>query len=153
MLHAQAPSYLGFDRNEYPGDGNLKTLHQTFSYTGGLAGVPPGAASNSWAGHRAAVESAGFGFLVLFNGRLYAQLKTVANATRLGRSDARAAVAAARRESFRPATIIFLDQEQGGRMLPEQKATSSPGSTASPRPDFAQASIVPESRRPTTETS
>jgi hypothetical protein len=59
---------------------------------------------------------------VLFNGRLYAQLKTVANATRLGQSDARAAVAAARREGFLRATIIFLDQEQGGRMLPEQKA-------------------------------
>ena len=59
---------------------------------------------------------------MLFNGRLYAQLKTVANATRLGQSDARAAAAAARREGFPRATIIFLDQEQGGRMLPEQKA-------------------------------
>ena len=59
---------------------------------------------------------------MLFNGRLYAELKTVANATRLGQSDARAAVASARREGFPRATIIFLDQEQGGRMLPEQKA-------------------------------
>ena len=119
---AQAPAYLGFDRNDYPGDANLKTLHQTFSYTGYWLNPPPGASSNSWAGHRAAVESAGFGFLVLFNGRLYAQLKTVANATRLGQSDAKAAVAAARREGFPRASIIFLDQEQGGRMLPEQKA-------------------------------
>jgi hypothetical protein len=78
--------------------------------------------SNSWVGHRAAVESEGFGFLLLFNGRLYAQLKTVANAKRLGQSDARAAAAAARREGFPRATIIFLDVEQGGRMLPEQKA-------------------------------
>ncbi len=85
--------YLGFDRNDYPGDANLKTLHQTFSYTGYWLNNPPGAGSNSWSGHRAAVESAGFGFLVLFNGRLYAQLKTVANATRLGKSDARAAAA------------------------------------------------------------
>ncbi len=59
---------------------------------------------------------------MLFNGRLYAHLKTVANATRLGRSDARVAAAAARREGFPRAIIIFLDQEQGGRMLPEQKA-------------------------------
>ena len=114
--------YLGFDRNDYPGDSNLKTLHQTFSYTGYWLNNPPGAGSNSWSGHRAAVESAGFGFLVLFNGRLYVQLKTVANATRLGKSDARTAAAAARREGFPRATIIFLDQEQGGRMLPEQKA-------------------------------
>jgi hypothetical protein len=117
-----AQTYLGLDRNDYPGDANLKTLHQTFSYTGYWLNNPPGASSNNWAGHRAAVESAGFGFLVLFNGRLYAQLKTRENSTRLGQSDARAAAAAARREGFPHTTIIFLDQEQGGRMLPEQKA-------------------------------
>jgi hypothetical protein len=122
LAAAQSAAYLGFDRNQYPGDANLKALHQTFSYTGYWLNHPPGASSNSWAGHRAAVESAGFGFLVLFNGRLYAQLKTVTDATRLGQSDARAAAAAARREGFPRATIIFLDQEQGGRMLPEQKA-------------------------------
>ncbi len=125
-LEAQA-TYLGFDRNTYPGDANLKTLHQTFSYTGYWLNHPPGEKTNTWAGHRAAVEAAGFGFLLLFNGRLYAELKsaelkTVANATRLGRSDAQAAVSAARREGFPARTIIFLDQEQGGRMLPEQKA-------------------------------
>jgi Domain of unknown function (DUF1906) len=59
---------------------------------------------------------------VLFNGRLYAELKTVARATKLGSSDAKAAAAAAHREGFPAQTIIFLDQEQGGRMLPEQKA-------------------------------
>ena len=119
---AQISSYLGFDRNEYPGDANLKTLRQTFSYAGYWLNNPPGASSNAWAGHRAAVESAGFGFLVLFNGRLYAQLKSVANAQRLGKSDAAAAAASARREGFPAQTIIFLDQEQGGRMLPDQKA-------------------------------
>jgi hypothetical protein len=120
-LEAQSP-YLGFDRNTYPGDANLKALHQTFSYTGYWLNNPPGERTNSWTGHRAAVESAGFGFLVLFNGRLYAELKSVAKATKLGNSDAQAAAAAARREGFPAHTIIFLDQEQGGRMLPEQKA-------------------------------
>ena len=120
-LHAQ-DTYLGFDRNDYPGDANLKLLHQTFAYTGYWLNNPPGASSNSWAGHRATVESAGFGFLVLFNGRLYAALKTVSNAKRLGLADAQNAAAAARREGFPAKTIIFLDQEQGGRMLPEQKA-------------------------------
>jgi Domain of unknown function (DUF1906) len=115
-------TYLGFDRNIYPGDANLRTLRQTFSYTGYWLNNPPGATSNSWAGHRAAVESAGFGFLVLFNGRLYAELKTVANAQRSGRADAIIAASSARRERFPRGTIIFLDQEQGGRMLPEQKA-------------------------------
>jgi hypothetical protein len=119
---AQGSTYLGFDRNEYPGDASLNTLHQTFAYTGYWLNNPPGASSNSWTGHRAALESAGLGFLVLFNGRLDAQLKSAANATRLGKSDARAAAASAGREGFPHAAIIFLDQEQGGRMLPEQKA-------------------------------
>jgi hypothetical protein len=122
ILQAQTSSYLGFDRNDYPGDANLAALRQTFSYTGYWLNNPPGENTNTWAGHWAEIESAGFGFLVLFNGRLYAQLKTVANATRLGQSDAKTAAAAARREGFPAATIIFLDQEQGGRMLPEQKA-------------------------------
>ena len=121
-LTAQSPTYLGFDRNTYPGDANLKALRQTFSYTGYWLNNPPGERTNTWAGHRAAVESAGFGFLVLFNGRLYGELKSVARANRVGASDAQAAAAAARREGFPAYTIIFLDQEQGGRMLPEQKA-------------------------------
>lgn len=121
LLQAQS-TYLGFDRNEYPGDDNLKTLKQTFSYTGYWLNNPPGAKSNTWAGHRTAVEAAGFGFLVLFNGRLDAELKNVANGTRLGQSDASKAAASARREGFPAHAIIFLDQEQGGRMLPEQKA-------------------------------
>jgi glycoside hydrolase-like protein len=121
-LSAQTTNYLGFDRNAYPGDAHLKALHQTFSYAGYWLNHPPGEKTNTWTGHRAAVESAGFGFLVLFNGRLYAELKSVPNATKLGNSDARAAVSAARREGFPAHTVIFLDQEQGGRMLPEQKA-------------------------------
>jgi hypothetical protein len=120
-LSAQT-TYLGFDRNDYPGDANLKALHQTFSYTGYWLNNPPGERANTWAGHRAGVQSAGFGFLVLFNGRLYAELKSIAKAKRVGNLDARAAVASARREGFPAKTIIFLDQEQGGRMLPEQKA-------------------------------
>jgi hypothetical protein len=122
VLSAGQNTYLGFDRNDYPGDANLKTLRQTFSYSGYWLNNPPGEKTNTWRTHRAAVESAGFGFLVLFNGRLYAELKSEANATRLGKSDAQAAVASAKREGFPAKTIIFLDQEQGGRMLPEQKA-------------------------------
>ncbi len=113
-------SYLGLDRNEYPGDNNLKELRKTFAFTGYWLSNPPGSKSNTWVGKRGKVEAAGFGFLVLFNGRLYRELK--ANAAALGGSDADAAIAAARREGFPAQTIIFLDQEQGGRLLPEQKA-------------------------------
>ena len=118
----QSTAYLGFDRNNYPGDETLAILHQSFSYTGYWLNQPPSARTNTWSGKRQKLQSAGFGFLVLFNGRLYNELKAVSNATKLGKTDAKAAVAATRREGFPAQTIIFLDQEQGGRMLPEQKA-------------------------------
>jgi hypothetical protein len=116
--HAQV-AYLGFDRNDYPGDANLKTLRQTFSYSGYWLNNPPGENSNTWIGKRPALEKAGFGFMVLFNGRLYKQLKH--NPAALAQADAQAAVAAAKREGFAAQTIIFLDIEEGGRMLLEQK--------------------------------
>lgn len=121
LAHSQT-SYLGFDRNAYPGDANLKTLRQTFSYTGFWLNHPPSTRTNTWSGKRQKLRAAGFGFLVLFNGRLYAELRNVARATSMGKSDARVSAAAAKREGFPRGTVIFLDQEQGGRMLPEQKA-------------------------------
>lgn len=117
---AQQSTYLGFDRNDYPGGANLPILRQSFAYAGYWLNNPPGAISNTWAGKRAALKSAGFGFLVLFNGRLYKDLKRSPES--LGHADANAAVEAARREGFPAHTIIFLDIEEGGRMLPEQKA-------------------------------
>lgn len=115
----QSTFYLGFDRNEYPGDENLKVLRQTFSYSGYWLNNPPGTKSNTWAGKREKLESAGFGFLVLFNGRLYKELKR--NPAALGQSDAQAAIASAQRDGFPSRTIIFIDIEEGGRMLAEQK--------------------------------
>jgi len=51
---------------------------------------------------------------------LYKELKRSAAA--IGQSDAHAAIAAATREGFPRSTVIFLDIEEGGRMLAEQKA-------------------------------
>jgi hypothetical protein len=121
-LDASPTAYLGFDRNLYPGDENLKLLRQTFSYAGFWLNHPPGEKTNTWTGKRGALESAGFGFLVLFNGRPSAGLKTVSTAGKLGKSDGQTAVAAAQHEGFPVGTVIFLDQEEGGRMLPEQRA-------------------------------
>jgi len=115
-------SLLGFDRNEYPGDQNLKDLRATFSYAGYWLNNPPGSNANTWTGKRGELQAAGFGFLVLFNGRLYRELGSVARASELGKGDAHRAVQAAKREGFPPHAIIFLDQEEGGRLLPEQKA-------------------------------
>jgi hypothetical protein len=117
-----ASTYLGFDRNDYPGDANMQLLRGTFAYTGFWLNHPPGEKINTWSGKRQLLQSAGFGFLLLFNGRLYVELKTVSNAAKLGKSDAQAAIVSARREGFPSGAIIFLDQEEGGRMLPEQKA-------------------------------
>jgi hypothetical protein len=119
-LTAAQSAYPGFDRNHYPGDANLKVLRQTFSYAGYWLNNPPGEKDNTWAGKRPALLSAGFGFLVLFNGRLDKELKH--NPAALAQADAQTAVASVRREGFPPHTIIFLDIEEGGRMLPEQKS-------------------------------
>jgi hypothetical protein len=119
---ATRAGYIGFDRNDYPGNANLKILRQTFSFSGYWLNHPPGSKTNSWIGKRKTLQDAGFGFLVLFNGRTYAGIKAAGDAAKLGRSDAAAAVAAARAEGFPLHTIIFLDQEQGGRLLPEQRA-------------------------------
>ena len=119
---AAAQTYLGFDRNDYPGDANLAALRKTFAYSGYWLNNPPGENHNSWRGKRQALQAAGFGFLVLFNGRTYAQIKAGGNAETLGKSDGEAAAQAARAEGFPAQTIIFVDQEEGGRMLPEQRA-------------------------------
>ena len=119
----KAPSrtYLGFDRNIYPGDAALSLLRQTFSYTGYWLNLPPGETLNTWQGKREVLTSSGFGFLVLFNGRLDRQLKSLSNSRTLGTHDASVAIEAAKKEGFPGGTIIFLDQEEGGRMLPEQR--------------------------------
>ena len=119
---ASRATYLGFDRNEYPGDENLAVLRRTFAYAGYWLNTPPGANRNTWAGRREVVEATGFGFLILFNGRLDAELKKAQDARALGQLDAAAAVVSAQREGFPARAIIFLDQEEGGRMLSEQRA-------------------------------
>jgi hypothetical protein len=119
---AAPAGYIGFDRNDYPSDSNLKILRRTFSYSGYWLNNPPGARANSWVGKRKTLQTAGFGFLVLFNGRTFAEIKAAGDAVKLGRSDAAAAVSAARAEGFPFQTVIFLDQEQGGRLLPDQRA-------------------------------
>lgn len=123
QIEPSAPNaYLGFDANDYPGDAALPLLRQTFAFAGYWLNDPPGAKLNSWAGHHAALAQRGFGFLVLFNGRLDRELHSVANARALGERDAHAASGAALREAFAPGIVIFLDQEEGGSMDAAQLA-------------------------------
>ncbi len=117
----EAQYSLGFDRNDYPGDQGLTALRKTFEWTGYWLNNPPGAKANSWAGKRDIVKAAGFGFAVLYNGRLYKELKGK-NPAQMGSRDGKDAAARANAEGFRARTLIFIDQEEGGRMLPEQRA-------------------------------
>ena len=119
-------SFVGFDANDYPGDALLPILRKQFSFTGYWLTNPPATDHNPWVGKRDILLRAGFGFLVLANGRLDKEIlqsqKSGKPAATLAREDAATAVAAARCEGFPPHTILFLDQEEGGRMLPEQAA-------------------------------
>jgi len=125
-VHETVRSYIGFDRNDYPGDENLVVLRRHFAFAGYWLNAPPGARQNPWQGKREVLRSHGFGFLVLFNGRLDDEIvktrKSGTDPPRLGQNDATAAIAAAQREHFPSGTILFLDQEEGGRLLPEQAA-------------------------------
>jgi hypothetical protein len=118
----QHPTYLGMDRNDYPGDTSMQLLRKTFAFTGYWLNNPPGTDRNAWKGKRAPLRAMGFGFLLLFNGREYKNLRASGDAAGVGSRDAAGAVQAATIDGFPKKAIIFLDQEQGGRMLPEQRA-------------------------------
>ncbi len=126
---AAARSYLGFDRNIYPGDDALPIFRKTFAYTSYWLTPPPRESSNSWSGKRELLRTQGFGFLVLYRGPQSSELQSIWSESRFNRSDhlkaeakkkgtgdARNAAAAAKREGFPAHTIIFLDIEEGGRL-------------------------------------
>ena len=116
-----ARGFVGFDRNDYPGDEAMTRLRKQFAYTGYWLTPPPGETTNSWVGKRAMLRGLGYGFLVLANGRLDKQIKAAhVTPQALGWQDAAKAIAAAQAEGFPAKTILFLDQEEGGRLLEEQ---------------------------------
>lgn len=107
-------TFLGFDRNEYPGDAALPVLRKTFAFSSYWLSAPPGEKTNSWTGKRAMLQAQGFGFLLLYQGRTSGQL-TKQICVDAGLAGAQAAAAAARREGFPEGSRIFLDVEEGGR--------------------------------------
>jgi hypothetical protein len=122
----QSEPFVGFDRNDYPGDDTMSSMHNVFSFTGYWLTNPPGENANTWTGKRELLRSQGWGFLVLANGKLDAEIvkakKRGTSPAELGKNDAANAIAAAKREGFPAQTIVFLDQEEGGRLLDEQAA-------------------------------
>lgn len=114
---AQSQQYfLGFDRNEYPGDGAMKQLRKDFVFTSYWLSNPPGEKANSWSGKRELLRSHGWGFLPLFNGPTSAELRDEPHTLKRVAKDAQLAIAAARREGFPANSVIFLDIEEGGRL-------------------------------------
>jgi hypothetical protein len=116
LASQQSRSYLGFDRNIYPGDAALPVLRKTFTFASYWLSAPPGEKTNSWFGKRELLRSQGFGFLVLYRGRDSREFKNEAGAIAKGNDDAKNATASAKAEGFGPGTIIFLDIEEGGRL-------------------------------------
>ncbi len=123
---ATAKEPIGFDSNDYPGDNLLPALRRHFAFAGYWLTNPPGERHNSWQGKRDALVRNGFGFLVLANGKTDAEIAGAKRggtaAAALGAKDAAAAIAAAQREHFPAHTIIFLDQEEGGRLNVNQSS-------------------------------
>ena len=115
---------VGFDRNDYPGDATMAAMHKQFAFTGYWLTNPPGEKANSWLGKREILLRQGWGFLVLANGKLEVEILKAQKAGTapgdLGKKDAADAIAAASRERFPARTILFLDQEEGGRLTDPQ---------------------------------
>jgi hypothetical protein len=110
-------SFVGFDRNQYPGDAALPRLRKSYSFASYWLSPPPGEKSNSWIGKRGVMQAQGYGFLLLYQGRTSGQLPYKQDSIEAGLADARAAAAAARREGFPERSVIFLDVEEGGRFF------------------------------------
>src|SRR5579871_268886 len=113
---SQQKYFLGFDRNDYPGDDAMKLLRKDFSFTSYWLGNPPQTKSNSWSGKREFLRSLGYGFLPLFNGPTSDELHFEPDTLRRVANDVDSAIAAAEREGVPHRTIIFLDIEEGGRL-------------------------------------
>src|SRR5580698_1000012 len=98
VAHDATHNYVGFDTNSYPGDAALPALRKHFAFAGYWLTNPPGDHQNSWTGKRQALLRNNFGFLVLANGKLEAEItkakKRGTSSSALGQKDADAAIAA-----------------------------------------------------------
>jgi len=108
-------AYLGFDRNEYPGDEAMAALRKQFVFVGYWLSPPPGGTTNNWTGKRAKLAAEDYGFVLLYAGRPESSLKNMQAARVAGGADAKKAAEQAKNEGFSAGWTIFLDIEEGGR--------------------------------------
>jgi len=111
-----ARGFVGFDRNDYPGDAAMSELRKEFSFAGFWLTPPPLGRTNSWWGKRKVMEAQGYGFLLLERGRAVDSIQTASSAREEGIADARQAVRSATGEGFASGAVLFLDIEDGGRL-------------------------------------
>lgn len=116
-VQREAKVYVGFDRNEYPGDAALPVLRKSFSFSGYWLTSPPNTSQNTWVGKRKTMQEQGFGFLLLARGRPASTNQS--DAIEKGLADAREASRSANQEGFGVGMVIFLDVEEGGRLPPQ----------------------------------
>src|SRR5262250_3944977 len=83
--------FLGFDRNDYPGDDAMKLLRKDFAFTSYWLSNPPQTKSNSWSGKREFLHSRGWGFLLLFSGPEFGELKNEQYTLKRAEDDVQAA--------------------------------------------------------------
>ena len=112
-------AYMGFDRDVYPGDAAFSTLRKIFQFTGYWLSPPPAEKATTWIGKRDFLRNSGFGFLVLFRGRLSHEFKKGSDGPEKGSLDAAAAAAASKKK--------VSPQEQSFFSISKREA-------ASPRP-------------------
>lgn len=119
----------------------MAALRSKFAFTGYWLTVPPGAQLNEWKGKREVLRQQGWGFLLLANGKLEKEILAAQKAgtapAALAKQDAAAAIAAARSEGFPAHAILFLDQEEGGRLTEPQAAYLLSWTEAVAGSDFA----------------
>ena len=120
--------YRGFDRNDYPGDDIMRQMMASHAALPSLAtGSPilpakpptPGSENVRCSNSRGGVSCARERKL---DKEIRAAQSNGTSPDNLGKQDAAVAIAAAKAEGFPRRTILFLDQEEGGRLLAEQAA-------------------------------
>src|SRR5215475_1501995 len=90
--------FLGFDRNDYPGDEAMKSLRREFAFTSYWLGNPPQTKSNSWSDKHEFLKSLGYGFLPLFNGPTSGEVRDEPYTRARVQADVHLVVAVARKE-------------------------------------------------------
>ena len=80
----------------------MRELRKIFSFSGYWLNSPPGTGNQgtTWTGKRKFMQSLGYGFLVLYQGKVFSDLKDGPDPAALGTADALAAIEAAQAEGF-----------------------------------------------------